>query len=97
MNRDQRITQDVDNFSSTLGTIVQNCITAPLIICYYTYLTWKKIDWFAPLIIATYFFLGYLINKIIMSPIVRLVFRQESTFLSQSGISRVFFMFKMAK
>ena len=36
----------------------------------------------SPLIVSSYFFLGYVINKLIMGPLVRLVFAQESNEIS---------------
>lgn len=76
-NPDQRITQDVDYFSTTFSSVLSSCISAPLIIGWYTYQTVTIIAWFIPLLISGYFFLGYFINKLIMSPIVKMVFRQE--------------------
>eukprot|EP01114_Cavostelium_apophysatum_P024712 TRINITY_DN976_c0_g1_i2.p1 TRINITY_DN976_c0_g1~~TRINITY_DN976_c0_g1_i2.p1 ORF type:complete len:603 (-),score=109.23 TRINITY_DN976_c0_g1_i2:19-1827(-) len=76
-NPDQRITQDVDNFSTTLATTFSNCVTSPLLIVVYTYRCAAQIGWYAPLIVLGYFLLGYIINKFIMSPIVKLVFNQE--------------------
>lgn len=77
-NPDQRITRDVDNFSATLSVIALQCISAPLVIAVYTVLTAKLIAWYAPLIALGYFFLGSVVNKLISSPIVKMVFRQET-------------------
>eukprot|EP01119_Soliformovum_irregulare_P001270 TRINITY_DN109_c0_g2_i1.p1 TRINITY_DN109_c0_g2~~TRINITY_DN109_c0_g2_i1.p1 ORF type:complete len:597 (-),score=178.71 TRINITY_DN109_c0_g2_i1:125-1915(-) len=76
-NPDQRITQDVDNFSTSLAQVISSFITAPSIVVWYTWKTWKTIGWYAPLIVGGYFVIGYIITKFIMSPIVRLVFQQE--------------------
>jgi ABC-type uncharacterized transport system fused permease/ATPase subunit len=75
--RDQRIHIDVDNFTNSLSLIVTGVITAPMTIGYYTYWTWKVIAWYAPMIVTGYFLVSYVLNKIIMGPIVRRIFRQE--------------------
>lgn len=74
---DQRITQDVDNLTTTLAQIVSDVLTGPMTIGYYTWLTWVSIGWYAPAIVFGYFFVSYIISKIIMGPIVNRVFRQE--------------------
>eukprot|EP01116_Phalansterium_solitarium_P001035 TRINITY_DN1083_c1_g1_i1.p1 TRINITY_DN1083_c1_g1~~TRINITY_DN1083_c1_g1_i1.p1 ORF type:complete len:746 (-),score=329.70 TRINITY_DN1083_c1_g1_i1:108-2345(-) len=76
-NPDQRITQDVDNFCTTLSTMAQSCVTAPLVIVYYTYLAATSIAWYAPVIVVGYFALGLVLTKLLMSTVVRLVVRQE--------------------
>jgi ATP-binding cassette subfamily D (ALD) protein 4 len=76
-NPDQRITQDVDNFSAAYATICATCISAPLIIGLYTYLSWSKIDWYAPALVFAYFTVGFTINKLVMSPVVNIVYKQE--------------------
>lgn len=52
-------------------------ITSPLIICYYTYLTYVTISWYAPVSVYLFFFIGYGISKFIMSPLSKFVSRQE--------------------
>jgi len=74
---DQRITQDLDRFTSSLALVIAELITAPLIIALYSYLTVVRIAWYAPLLVLAYFLVGYVIQKILTSPIVRLVFFQE--------------------
>ncbi|KYR00586.1 ABC transporter D family protein [Tieghemostelium lacteum] len=76
-NPDQRITSDIDQFTSLLGTIISQCITAPMVVIYYTYLTLKSMDWYAPVIVYAYFFLGYFVNKLVMSPMVSINFFQD--------------------
>eukprot|EP00727_Mastigamoeba_balamuthi_P011305 m51a1_g6798 hypothetical protein (627) ;mRNA; f:211020-213443 len=76
-NPDQRITTDVDRFCFNAAYIFQQCVTAPVIIVLYTFLTIHHIIWYAPLIIFAYFLVGSVINKLISSPTAKLVFRQE--------------------
>jgi len=76
-NPDQRLTSDIDNFTTTLASIVSQCITGPMVVIYYTYLTWTTISWYAPLIVYGYFFLGYFANKLVMSPMVSINFLQD--------------------
>ncbi|KAK5583803.1 hypothetical protein RB653_005405 [Dictyostelium firmibasis] len=76
-NPDQRITSDIDNFTTLLASIVSQCITGPMVVVYYTYLCYTTIDWYAPLIVYGYFFLGYFINKLVMSPMVSINYLQD--------------------
>ncbi|KAM9956506.1 hypothetical protein ACTFIR_003224 [Dictyostelium discoideum] len=76
-NPDQRITSDIDNFTTLLSSIVSQCITGPMVVVYYTYLCYSTIDWYAPLIVYGYFFLGYFINKLVMSPMVSINYLQD--------------------
>ncbi|KAM9985548.1 hypothetical protein ACTFIZ_009100 [Dictyostelium cf. discoideum] len=76
-NPDQRITSDIDNFTTLLSSIVSQCITGPMVVIYYTYLCYTTIDWYAPLIVYGFFFLGYFINKLVMSPMVSINYLQD--------------------
>ncbi|KAN0016203.1 hypothetical protein ACTFIU_006165 [Dictyostelium citrinum] len=76
-NPDQRITSDIDNFTTLLASIVSQCITGPMVVVYYTYLCYTTIDWYAPLIVYGFFFLGYFINKLVMSPMVSINYLQD--------------------
>lgn len=75
--RDQRMTQDVDNLTSTLSLVVSDILTGPMTIGYYSWLTWVSIGWYAPTVVFGYFLLSYVVSKIIMGPIVNRVFIQE--------------------
>ncbi|KAK5583804.1 hypothetical protein RB653_005406 [Dictyostelium firmibasis] len=76
-NPDQRITSDIDNFTTLLASIVSQCITGPMVVVYYTYLCYTTIDWYAPLIVYGFFFFGYFINKLVMSPMVSINYLQD--------------------
>ena len=76
-NADQRITQDVDKFSNQLSEISPKLLISPLTIAYYSYQCFANTGYFGPLSIYIYFVVGSIINRIIMSPIVGLVVKQE--------------------
>lgn len=76
-NADQRITQDVDKFSQQLSEISPKLLISPLTIAYYSYKCFANTGWFGPVTIYGYFVVGSIINRIIMSPIVDLVVKQE--------------------
>ncbi|EGC33328.1 hypothetical protein DICPUDRAFT_48982 [Dictyostelium purpureum] len=76
-NPDQRITSDIDKFTTLLASIVSNCITGPMVVIYYTYLCYTTIEWYAPLIVYAYFFLGYFVNKLVISPMVSINYLQD--------------------
>ncbi|XP_015770297.1 PREDICTED: ATP-binding cassette sub-family D member 4-like [Acropora digitifera] len=77
-NVDQRITQDVERFCSNLRKSVIVFIISPFTIAYYTYQCYNSSGYLGPLLIYGYFFTGTIINKLIMTPVVTLVFKQES-------------------
>ena len=76
-NADQRISQDVDKFSLQFSDISSKLLISPLTIGYYSYKCFTNTGYFGPLTIYGYFIIGSIINRIIMSPIVGLVVKQE--------------------
>lgn len=76
-NPDQRMTQDVDKLCSSLATITTKVIIAPFQIGYYTYKTYVGTGWLGPVSIYAFFFVGTIVNRIVMSPIVKFVMKQE--------------------
>ena len=76
-NVDQRITQDVDRFSLQLSDVAATFLISPIIIIYYSVQCFKTTGYLGPIIIYVYFFVGTVINKLVMSTIVPVVFKQE--------------------
>lgn len=77
-NVDQRITQDVERFCNGFRKSVIVFIISPFTIGYYTYQCYKSSGYVGVLLIYGYFFTGTIINKLIMTPIVSLVFKREN-------------------
>lgn len=76
-NPDMRLTQDIDNFTATLATVVQQCASGPVIVALYTWFCWRSIAWYAPFLVFAYFVLGFFVTRALASPIAALVFVQE--------------------
>lgn len=76
-NPDQRITQDVDRFCKQFSQIIAALIISPFTIAYYTYQCYSSAGYIGPVSIFGYFLVGTIINRLIMSPIISLVVRQE--------------------
>ena len=76
-NADQRITQDVDKFCQQFSEISSKLLISPFTIAYYSYQCFVSTGYIGPVSIYVYFVIGSIINRIIMSPIVSLVVRQE--------------------
>ena len=76
-NPDMRITQDVDKLVDTLHSIVLQLVVFPGVVAYYTYKCWTTMGYLGPLCIYAYFVVAVVCNKLLMSPIVREVFRLE--------------------
>ncbi|KAF0443363.1 ABC transporter transmembrane region 2-domain-containing protein [Gigaspora margarita] len=76
-NPDQRITQDVDKFAETLRLICEEIIIAPILIAYYTYLTWVFSGFLGPVLVYSYFLFGIVGSRFLIVPLVNLVFMKE--------------------
>ena len=76
-NIDQRVTQDVDKFCLQLSSIAAKIIISPFTIIYYSVQCYAVTGYIGLLSIYGYFFAGSLLNKLIMSSIVNLIFQQE--------------------
>ena len=77
-NPDQRITQDVDSLCRTLSTNLPVLLISPFTIGYYTYSTWQVTNFYGPLAIFLYFILRTAVNKIFISAVSRIIFRQNA-------------------
>ncbi|ORY94202.1 ABC transporter transmembrane region 2-domain-containing protein [Syncephalastrum racemosum] len=76
-NPDQRIAQDIDKFTTTMREIVENLIIAPVLVAYYTWRCWSVSGFWGPALIYVYFFLGSILSRSFIQPIVSAVFYKE--------------------
>uniref|UniRef100_A0A8L8KCV4 ABC transmembrane type-1 domain-containing protein n=1 Tax=Heligmosomoides polygyrus TaxID=6339 RepID=A0A8L8KCV4_HELPZ len=77
-NPDQRITQDAERMCSKLAKdIFPYILIAPGVIAFYTYKTWMTAGPFGVAIIYTYFVLGVIANRILVSPLTKWTARVE--------------------
>ncbi|KAK6766063.1 hypothetical protein RB195_025773 [Necator americanus] len=77
-NPDQRITQDAERMCSTLAkNIFPYILICPGVIGWYTYKTWATAGGFGVAIIYSYFILGVIANRIIVSPLTKWTSRVE--------------------
>lgn len=76
-NPDQRISQDVDKMCNTWSQIIAIVIISPFTIAYYTYAAYSSTGWIGPTGVFLFFVVGTIVNKLLMSPIVNVVFEQE--------------------
>ncbi len=77
MCSDQRVTRDVEAFTKSMGTILEKLFQSPTNVITYTILTYRALGWQGPLFCYSYFALGSIVNKLLISPIANLWFRQE--------------------
>uniref|UniRef100_A0A7I4YSN7 ATP-binding cassette sub-family D member 4 n=1 Tax=Haemonchus contortus TaxID=6289 RepID=A0A7I4YSN7_HAECO len=77
-NPDQRITQDAERMCSTLAkNIFPYILISPGVIGYYTYKTWVIAGPFGVAIIYTYFIIGVIANRLLVSPLTKWTARVE--------------------
>lgn len=76
-NPDQRIAHDVDKLCQTLSEIVSPIIISPFTIAYYMYKSQERTGYIGPVSVLIFFVIATVINKVLMSPVVRYVFLRE--------------------
>ncbi|GAB6024536.1 ATP-binding cassette sub- D member 4 [Chamberlinius hualienensis] len=76
-NPDQRVTQDVDKMCNVWSQIIAVIVVAPFRIGYYTYATYVVSGYIGPVGVLAFFIIGTVINKLLMTPVVRFVVKQE--------------------
>uniref|UniRef100_A0A914WG91 ABC transmembrane type-1 domain-containing protein n=1 Tax=Plectus sambesii TaxID=2011161 RepID=A0A914WG91_9BILA len=77
-NPDQRITQDVERMTQQLAVnILPAALIGPFVVVFYTYKTWTTAGWLGVSLIYAYFLIGTTVNKLLISPMVKWVARQE--------------------
>ncbi|XP_046577585.1 lysosomal cobalamin transporter ABCD4-like [Haliotis rubra] len=76
-NPDQRITQDVDKLCNSFSLIIAPLIISPFTIGYYVKQAADGTGYLGPVSVVVFFILATIINKFLMSPVVRFVFQQE--------------------
>ncbi|KAJ1921588.1 hypothetical protein H4219_000626 [Mycoemilia scoparia] len=76
-NPDQRISQDIDRLSESLMKLCIELFLSPFLIIYYTVKCWSVSGVLGPALIYLYFISGAIGSKLLMPPIVRLVWKQE--------------------
>mmetsp|Transcript_83835 Transcript_83835/g.233886 ORF Transcript_83835/g.233886 Transcript_83835/m.233886 type:complete len:787 (-) Transcript_83835:257-2617(-) len=76
-NPDQRITQDVDLFTSAFAELVASLVVIPVLVVYYTWYLWTNFNWMLPAFCYLYFALGAIMQGILVKRVVRFVYLQE--------------------
>jgi ATP-binding cassette subfamily D (ALD) protein 4 len=76
-NPDQRITQDIDKLADTLEQILEKLSISPVLVVFYTWQCWVGAGFLGPLLIYLYFFVGSLVTRWFIQPIVTAVFYKE--------------------
>ncbi|KAI9105775.1 ABC transporter transmembrane region 2-domain-containing protein [Phlyctochytrium arcticum] len=76
-NPDQRITQDVDNLTIELRTILNELVIEPILLVYYTYYTFTVSGWIGIGSIYFYFGITTLFCRYALAPLVQLVSTKE--------------------
>ncbi|XP_055957277.1 lysosomal cobalamin transporter ABCD4-like [Patella vulgata] len=76
-NPDQRITQDVDKLCNQFSLVLIRLIISPFLIGYYIYQAAKSTGYLGPVSVFVFFIVATVINKFLMSPVVRYFYYQE--------------------
>ncbi|KAJ1660442.1 hypothetical protein IWQ61_000621 [Dispira simplex] len=91
-NPDQRITQDIDKFARASAELLRDLIICPILVVYYTYKTWDIAGYLGPVITYSFFIVGTIISRWLMTPVISRVYaqeKQEGAFRFQHVFTRV--------
>ena len=70
-NPDQRISSDIQLLCTSYSSLTSKLILSPILVIYYGYDAYSRADWVGPTGILGMFILSGLINRLLMSPVVR--------------------------
>lgn len=76
-NLDQRIVRDVNVSCQEWSTLMSRLVVIPFTIAYYSYQCFISTTYLGPIIIYVYFICGTIINRFLMSPVVRTTITRE--------------------
>lgn len=76
-NPDQRMTQDVDRMCNTFSQVLVPIVILPFTTGYYIYKCWGVTIYLGPVSNIIFFMVFTIFNKLLMSPVVKHVYRQE--------------------
>jgi len=76
-NPDQRITRDINTLCEIYSMVAVKVVVSPFTISYYTYRAYAGTGWVGPTACFLFFIVGTVFNKLLMSPIVEWVVKQE--------------------
>lgn len=76
-NVDQRITQDVDRFTTLFSQLLVKVIVLPLVILYYWYFLTVRFGAYVPLVCFMYFAVGGFVSYFLARKLPSLVYSQE--------------------
>lgn len=77
LSRDQRIVRDVNMSCQEWSTLMSKLIVTPFTIVYYSYQCFVSTTPLGPAIIYVYFIGGTIINRFLMSPVIRTTITRE--------------------
>lgn len=76
-NLDERITQDINLFTSQFTSFCVRILCLPFVIIYYTVVLWDILGWLGPTCCYIYFFVGFMVSSRFMKAIVPLAYKRE--------------------
>ncbi|ESO94251.1 hypothetical protein LOTGIDRAFT_215742 [Lottia gigantea] len=76
-NPDQRITQDIDKLCNQFSLVLIPMVISPFTIGYYTYQAAISTGYIGPVSVLCFFIVATVINKFLMTPVVRYFYLQE--------------------
>ena len=69
-NPDQRISSDINIFSTSYSTLIVDMILCPVLVIYYAYDAYTRADWIGPTGILVLFVISVIINRLLMPAVV---------------------------